>query len=359
MLEKSISIKEGTVDKKALENEYRRFLKIAEKWNTLVVENSVFHDINSTGEAFRHIALTHNVVVFEEAKACIAEWQRFANLCKQSKGAGSILNVLESVFMPIPFIIEDDSRTTQIIRQRVTTTRLMTREQLLKKYELIIRKSKKSSVFEPLREPLQKEKAFFDAQPIGELFRARKEGFTEAAIATTKPDSNTLDRYRVGTHGALIYAHKKNTIVPVIDYSNEKRSTTAYDGVSPIPCAPLGEFSLYRLRDLEYSQQTFLTKAHFLHSIESRNAKFQARIATLTANAKPGTQTLLKRKIQVARRALMQLEKMDMELIDIMLASGDNLTNLKLTDARKIYGNSIEEKYGCTFNKMMSVAKIR
>lgn len=53
-----------------------------------------------------------------------------------------------------------------------------------------------------------------------------------------------------------------------------------------------------------------------------------------------------------------RLNKMDLELLDVMMTSGDDLTGIKLTDARKRYGKTIEERYGFTFSQTQHAAKL-
>ena len=49
---------------------------------------------------------------------------------------------------------------------------------------------------------------------------------------------------------------------------------------------------------------------------------------------------------------------MDLELLEVMIASGDDLTGIRLTEARKKYGKSVEERYGYTFTQTMYAAKL-
>ncbi|MES4510744.1 hypothetical protein AADP19_22910 [Escherichia coli] len=49
---------------------------------------------------------------------------------------------------------------------------------------------------------------------------------------------------------------------------------------------------------------------------------------------------------------------MDLELLDVMMASGDDLTGIKLNEARKKYGKAIEERYGYTFPQTQRAAKL-
>lgn len=348
------------MNKKTLESAYRRFLPVAEKWNAIVTSNAVFHDKSASGEPFRHVALIHDRSVLEEARRCLAQWQDFADMCKKAEKTDAVINVVESAFLPVPLIIEDKTQTTQIILQSAISTRIFTREEILKKYNTIIKKSKKSPIFAPLIKPLMEELAFFEKEPINEVYRARNDRFTGTIIATTAPDSNTQVRHRVGAHGALVFAHLPDTTLPVTDFSNEKRrSTTVYDGVEPLPCAPLGDASLFRLSDMEQSQKTIATKTYIIRCIEGRNIKFNNRVSEIMAKAKPTTENILMRKIEVAREALNRLEAMDRELVDVMVASGDDLSNMKLRDARHKYGKGIEERYGVTFNRMQSDAKLR
>ncbi|EKG7317517.1 hypothetical protein L6Z98_RS25650, partial [Escherichia coli] len=66
-------------------------------------------------------------------------------------------------------------------------------------------------------------------------------------------------------------------------------------------------------------------------------------------DADPAISHIIERKIRTSREAMARLDKMDLELLDVMMASGDDLTGIKLNEARKKYGKAIEERYGYTF----------
>ena len=149
------------MSKKSIEKEYKRFLQTAERWKELVVANSVFHDTSYAGEEFRHVALTHDQNILEEAEKCLAEWKAFVDMCRDADGKAS--NIVESVYSPIPFIIEDTNQSTHVVVQSATTTRTFTREQLLKKYDKIIKKSLKNRVFSQIVGALEEEQRFFEA----------------------------------------------------------------------------------------------------------------------------------------------------------------------------------------------------
>lgn len=350
------------VNKRQMELEYQKFFATAERWKTLVESHSAFNDTNSSGEPFRHVALTDDPKVFDEARECIAEWQAFADLCIKSGKNGIASNILEATYLPVPFIVEDRSRATYVSLQSATSAKLISREQILKKYKTIVGilgKSSNGEAFSQAFAPLSQEYQFFMDESPDEQYRIRRDGFTDTVIATPTGNSSTLERYRVGTHGALVFAHLPNTKLPVFNHAGKRRRTTVYDCTKPVPCSLIRDGRLYRVRDLEYGQQTFITKVHFIRSIESRNMKFNKRVASLNITASPDMKDLIERKIEVARAALKKLEDMDMELIDIMIASGDNLSKMKLTHARQQYGKGIEERHGETFNKVQSAAKLR
>nr|QBM91399.1 hypothetical protein NNIBIDOC_00069 [Salmonella sp.] len=56
------------MSKKVDRERVQRFLQTAERWKELVVANSVFHDTSYAGEEFRHVALTHDQNILEEAE---------------------------------------------------------------------------------------------------------------------------------------------------------------------------------------------------------------------------------------------------------------------------------------------------
>ncbi|MDV1095021.1 phage repressor protein (plasmid) [Raoultella ornithinolytica] len=349
------------MDKKTLENKYRQFLKVAGQWNALIKEHAVFNDVNSSGEEFRYIGLTSDSNVLQKAREYIAQWQEFADLCKNTADAGTILNILEPVYLPVPLLIEGEPEPSQIVVQGATTTRLITREQLIKKYNTLLRKHSGTRVFSPIMQPLKNELAFFESEPEGETYRARKTGFTEVAIAIPRKENpNRLDRVRVGTHGALIAVKDADTTIPVHDLSIQKSSTTVYDGVKSIPCAILGDFIVYRLSDLDFMQKTYIARAAILRSIDARNSKFKLRAQQYINEAAAGVaRTMARRKVAAAREALNQLEAMDKETIDIMMASGEDVSDIKMTSMRTRFGKQVEEKHGVSFTRLLALAKLR
>lgn len=345
------------MSKRTIEREYKQFLSVAERWKDLVVSNSVFHDTSYNGEDFRHVALTHDPDVLKEAEKCLVAWKAFVDVCRNA--GGEKLNIVETAYLPIPFIIEDTNQSTHIVVSTASTTRTFTRESLLKKYDKVIKKSKKSPIFSQVVGALEEERHFFAMEPEGELYRARKDGYTDVVLTSALTSDNTLSRLRVGAHGALVFSRNKELKIPVVNNVDERRSITVYSGVKPIPCGPLGDFSLYRVNDITRNQPSYVAKAYILRSIESRNLSFNNKSQALLNSTPPEIRHVIERKVNAAREALIRLEKMDMELIDVMMASGDDLTGVRLTDARKKYGKEIEERYGYTFNQTMSATKLR
>lgn len=112
------------MSKKSIEKEYKRFLQTAERWKELVVANSVFHDTSYAGEEFRHVALTHDQNILEEAEKCLAEWKAFVDMCRDADGKAS--NIVESVYSPIPFIIEDTNQHACCCAKRYNNTYIYT-----------------------------------------------------------------------------------------------------------------------------------------------------------------------------------------------------------------------------------------
>ncbi|MGG9982935.1 phage repressor protein, partial [Escherichia coli] len=78
----------------------------------------------------------------------------------------------------------------------------------------------------------------------------------------------------------------------------------------------------------------------------------------MLSEADPAIHQIVSRKIQEAKDAMARLDKMDLELLEVMIASGDDLTGIRLTEARKKYGKSVEERYGYTFTQTMYAAKL-
>lgn len=345
--------------KTELETEYRKFLKVAKAWQALVSAHAVFHDTNSTGEAFRHVALTNDLAVLEEAEKLLSDWLRFVDVCKKAQSSNKGLNIVESLYTPVPFIIKDATHSAHIILQSATSTRIFTREAILKKYDAILKKSQNAAVFAPIIGALMEERKFFESEPEGEQYRARKEGYTDTIIATDLDGNNALSRFRVGSHGALVYSSNPGLKLPVIDKSGERRSITVYTGVNPVPCGPLGDLTLYRVRELERNQPNYVVKSYILRGIEFRNQSLKNRSERLLAESDPAIEHIVRHKINIATEALARLDAMDLALLDVMLESGDDLTGMKLTDARKKYGGQIEERFGHTFAKTQSAAKLR
>lgn len=337
------------MSKKSIENEYKRFLQTAERWKELVVANSVFHDTSYVGEEFRHVALTHDPAVLEEAEKCIAEWKAFVDLCRKDDDKAS--NIVESVYLPIPFIVEDTNQSTHIVMQSATTTRTFTREDLLKKYDKTIKKSMKNRIFSQVVGALEEERRFFAAEREGEVYRARKEGYTDVVITTNIEGNNGLSRFRVGTHGALIFAKKANTEIPVVNNVGERRTLTIYTGIKPLPCGLLGEFDLYRVRDLEKQQPSYVVKSYILRNIDIRNQSLKNKSDKMLAEADPAIHQIVSRKIQEAKDAMARLDKMDLELLEVMIASGDDLTGIRLTEARKNTVKALKNAMGTHSHK--------
>ncbi|EIH4659305.1 phage repressor protein [Escherichia coli] len=344
------------MSKKSIEKEYKRFLQTAERWKDLVVANSVFHDTSYAGEEFRHVALTHDQNVLKEAEKCLDEWKAFVDMCRNSDGKAS--NIVESVYSPIPFIIEDTNQSTHIVVQSATTTRTFTRERLLKKYDTIIKKSLKNKVFSQIVGALEEERQFFTQEQEGEVYRARKEGYTDVMLTTNIEGNNAMSRFRVGAHGALVFARLPKTTVPVVNNVGERRSITIYSGVGAIPCSLIGDFRLYRVRDLEKHQPSYVAKAYILRNIDIRNESLKQKSAKMLKEADPAIRHIIQRKIQTSREAMARLDKMDLELLDVMITSGDDLTGIKLNEARRKYGKAIEERYGYTFTQTQYAAKL-
>ncbi|MCV5785437.1 phage repressor protein, partial [Escherichia coli] len=75
----------------------------------------------------------------------LVAWKAFVDVCRNA--GGKKLNIVETAYLPIPFIIEDTTQSTHIVVSTASTTRTFTRESLLKKYDNVIKKSKKSPIF--------------------------------------------------------------------------------------------------------------------------------------------------------------------------------------------------------------------
>ncbi|WP_431642133.1 phage repressor protein [Enterobacter hormaechei] len=342
--------------KTALEKEYRNFIAVAERWRSILAEHEVFHDTNGNGDAFRFIAVTSDSAVLDEAKECLRKWQEFADLCQAEEGAAT-LAIPEPTFLPVPFIVEDTAQATQIYHRRATPSTTLTREQILKKYDSIIKKGRASPVLAPVIRPMLAERKIFENEPAGSKFRVRKTSFTEAVIGTAKSKGGALTRYRVGSHGALIFAQIPGLHVPVVDQS-ERRSATMYDDVLPVPCAPLGEYKLYRVSDLDMAQRTSMTRSYIQKCIEARTAKFSKLEAERLRDAPPALRPVMVTKFKNARVMLDKVNTMDAELIDAIAAAGDDIGKIKLRSARALYGKEIEARHGISFEKAQGEAKV-
>lgn len=90
--------------------------------------------------------------------------------------------------------------------------------------------------------------------------------------------------------------------------------------MKPIPCGPLGDFSLYRVNDITRNQPSYVAQAYILRSIESRNLSFNNKSQALLNSTSPEIRQIIERKVNAAREALIRLDKMDMELIDVMMS---------------------------------------
>ncbi|MCV5480255.1 phage repressor protein, partial [Escherichia coli] len=85
-------------------------------------------------------------------------------------------------------------------------------------------------VFSQIVGDLEEEQRFFEAEPEGEIYRARKEAYTDVVLTTNIEGSNALSRFRVGAHGALVFARLPKTTIPVVNNVGERRSITIYSG---------------------------------------------------------------------------------------------------------------------------------
>lgn len=154
-------------------------------------------------------------------------------------------------------------------------------------------------------------------------------------LTTNIEGSNALSRFRVGAHGALVFARLPKTTIPVVNNVGERRSITIYSGVESVPCSLLGDFNLYRVRDLEKHQPSYVAKSYILRNIDIRNESLKQKSAKMLEDADPAIRHIIERKIRTSREAMARLDKMDLELLDVMMASGDDLTGIKLNEARK------------------------
>lgn len=346
--------------KKDFEKAYKRFLKIADTWRQLVEEYGIFHDTNATGNAFRHVALTHDVDVLHTAEHLIAEWQAFADLCRLEENKSHSASVVDAIYNPVPFILKEPAVTPYIVHQKAISTRLYSRETILDLYDKYIKKTAKSPAFSEAVKKLRIEREFFESEPPASQYRARKDGYTDSLLVIDLVDGG-CEKFRVNAHGALVYLSNPEEKIGLIDHLGEGKSNTIYAGLKPLLCSPLAGHSVYRLSDIEGSLNKSASRAYIERCIAFRNKAFALKVKQVRAATPTNSpaKSVIDRKIKTASEAMKQLNEMDAELLKIMLSSGDSLEGIKLTEARKKYGQSIEEKHGITFSKIAGRAKIR
>lgn len=71
----------------------------------------------------------------------------------------------------------------------------------------------------------------------------------------------------------------------------------------------------------------------------------------MLAEADPAIHQIVSRKIQEAKDAMARLDKMDLELLEVMIASGDDLTGIRLTEARKNTVKALKNAMGTHSHK--------
>lgn len=91
------------------------------------------------------------------------------------------------------------------------------------------------------------------------------------------------------------------------NHFSERRSITVYSGVKPIPCGPLGDFSLYRVNDITRNQPSYVAQAYILRSIESRNLSFNNKSQALLNSTSPEIRQIIERKVNAAREGKRRL----------------------------------------------------
>jgi hypothetical protein len=331
------------------ESRYKRFLVVAKEWADITKKYKIYADKNAVGTEFRLAALTDDDAVVYKATELLKHWQEFADYCTElRKNRSKRITILAGMYTPIPSIYHDPKGVVKITRTDATSTSTFMREDIIKRYEKMIKKLSKIPEVASSVEVFNKELKYFSDMPEGTQFRARRSGYSDSYLDIFTPEGDSF-RERFGTHGILIYSKslKRQDIEILNEHSGI--NVTVYDYLEPIQCSVLDDHKLYRIEDVEREQAFLKQRSYIQRIIATRRIRYEGKYrARLALAEEKGDVDKVQEGINKRLEALDRLDKMDMALCDAKVAAGD-MSMDTMEELRARYGKPIEEEYGITF----------
>jgi len=339
------------------EERYKRFLVVAKEWADITKKYKIYSDRNAVGTEFRLAALTNDDAVVSKAEILLNQWREFADYCTDlRKNRSKRMTILVGMYSPVPSIFYDPKGIVKITRTDATSTTTYMREDIIRRYERMIKKlSAIPGVADSVEVFINEQKRFSD-MPEGTQFRARRTGYTDSYLDIISHDGDN-ERTRFGAHGILIYS--KSLKAKDIEILNEHTGiySTVYDYLEPIPCSVLEDMKVYRVEDVDREQAHSKLRSYIQRVITMRRSRYEAKYAErLALAANDEAKEKIHQLIEARKKSLELLDGMDMSLFDVKIAAGD--PSLETVEAmRTKYGKSIEDKYGITFAIALRNAK--
>lgn len=327
------------------EKRYKQFLKTQKEWLELIADLTFYTDKNANGDVCRPLAFTNKEKVFKRAHEIVLDWQSFADLADE-KRKNSDIAITRLVYTPVPCILVDPLHVT-VTLNNATSTANHTREDLINRYDKQIAKLKKVPFAEGAIKSLRAEQQTFIDAPEASRYRARTGGYNDTLLEVVKPGNEKVEIMRYGSHGMLIYSRKldpKKNIIVATEDRNDYRSL--YDLIEPVPCALLPNAKLYSLVDIERGKLINKQRETVERTIVQRKFHFNRRIESKMARIKAGESAdKLLAEIEESRLEMEELNRMDREIFELKIASGD-IEKRTMTEIRRMYGNETASRRG-------------
>ena len=339
------------------EKRYKHFLQAQKEWLTLITDNQIFSDKNSTGEECRPIGFITDMKAFKRAEHLLADWQSFADLAEGKRKERSIA-ITTNLYLPVPVLITNPKHVT-INRFRATATANHTREDILKRYEKQLAKLRRVPFAAGAIMSLEDEMKAIEAAAPGAMYRARTSNYSDIQVTAryTEDKKDEGESFRYGAHGMLIYGSKLDKERDIkLKVSSTGNYTSPYDAISPVPCSILPNAKLYAMEDVEYSKVLAAQRSAVAYTVQTRRAQFENRAKAKIAKATDATEArLFKSEIEENRDLLAKLEDYDWALLDKKVAAGDT-EQLTMPEIRKRYGGE-EPRAGKNMRNMYSLLR--
>lgn len=339
------------------EERYKRFLEVAKEWAAITKKYKIYSDRNAVGTEFRLAALTSSDTVVYKAANLLKQWQEFADYCTElRKNRSKRMTILVGMYSPVPTIFYEPKGIVKITRTAATSTSTFMREDIIKRYEKMI---KKLSAIPGVADSLgvfRKELDYFIGVPEGTQFRARRTGYTDSYLDIISLDGEA-ERSRFGTHGILIFSKSlKEKDIAILDEHTGIYSTV-YDFLEPIPCSVLDDMKVYRVEDVDREQALLKLRGYIQRIITLRRSRYEARYKERLSMVKDEAAAKKVEALIVTRKENLDLlDKMDLALWDAKVAAGD-LSADTIESMRVKYGQPIEDVHGITFAMALRNAK--